>query len=878
MPEEPRLGERPITGGAPPAESHAPAQARTGDHLVHVYESPEEQAAVAAEILAAALGRGERALLVAAYAERERTLAALRARGVDVEAAQGRGALRLRTGGEVFLEGGRFAPERTLRSWDEEAAAARRDGLAGLAVAGDMSWALDDVPGVERLAEYEARVGLRLDALLAICQYDRARFPAETLRAVLRSHPLVVHGGVLLPSPFAVPPEVLLGSEPADRELERLLASMHEHDRALQAVRESERRLRTVVSAVASGIVFKSPRAEILDFNPAAAQILGIVRDPTTGRVEADPRVGSIHEDGSPYPLEEWPVMEAIRTGAPVRDRIMGLVRPGGEIRWVRVNAVPISRPGAPPHAAVVSLVDVTDERRAWREVHRGAEQLRLAMECAGHAYWEREAASGRIVAGTPWTLLGYAEPDLNGSLAAWLELVHPEDRARVDEAFRAHAAGRTPGYREEYRVRARDGSWRWVLAAGRALARDDGGQATRVAGTITDVTDSKRIELQLRTAERLASVGTLAAGVAHEVNNPLAYVTANLAFVSEGLRELAARGPGSPCPEDLRAALQEALDGAGRVKGIVQGLRQFAMPPRSTERAPLDPRREIEAAVSVVRNEIAPRARLRVELPAALPAVVAAEHELSQLVVNLLVNAAQAIPEGRAQEQEVAIAAQVHPGRLVLAVRDTGTGIAPEDLPRIFDPFFTTRPGGTGSGLGLAVSHGIVTALGGTIEVESVPGRGSTFRVTLPVAAAAPAPEAVPAPAPPRRARVLVIDDEPLVARSLARLLGKAHEVTTLSAAAEVLRRARDGETWDVVLCDLMMPGMSGMDLEAELATARPDLLPRILYLTGGAFTERSRAFLAAGRPHLGKPVDAAELRAAVDQVIDRGAALGGG
>jgi len=213
-----------------------------------------------------------------------------------------------------------------------------------------------------------------------------------------------------------------------------------------------------------------------------------------------------------------------------------------------------------------------------------------------------------------------------------------------------------------------------------------------------------------------------------------------------------------------------------------------------------------------------------------------------------------------------------------VLAVRDTGTGIAPEDLPRIFDPFFTTRPGGTGSGLGLAVSHGIVTALGGTIEVESVPGCGSTFRVTLPVAAAAPAPEAVPAPAPPRRARVLVIDDEPLVARSLARLLGKAHEVTTLSAAAEVLRRARDGETWDVVLCDLMMPGMSGMDLEAELATARPDLLPRILYLTGGAFTERSRAFLAAGRPHLGKPVDAAELRAAVDQVIDRGAALGGG
>jgi PAS domain S-box-containing protein len=874
-------GECPISGAAverPDPRLDTPrhvGELRPGHHVMQIYEQPEEQAVVAARFLAGALARAERGLLVAPSGAEARTLAALEEAGVDVEAERRRGALLVESCATVFLPTGAFEPDRQLERWAERSARARQDSFTGLAVAADMSWAQPDVPGIDALVGYEARLGLRLElAACALCQYDRDRFAPQILRALLASHALVVHQGSLLRNPYAEPPEVALGAEPAARQVDRLLGSMHEHALALQAAWESEQRLRTVVSAVTSGIVFKEPHAEILDFNPAAQRILGVTRDPATGRPSADPRLGSIHVDGSPYPLEEWPAMNVLRTGLPERNAIMGLVRPGGDVRWVRINAVPVSNPGAPPHAAVVSLDDITEERRAWVEVRRAEQQLRLAMECAGHAYWELDVATGHLVSGTPWTLLGYGEHPLDGSAAIWAGLIHPDDAPVMLRAYRAHVEGETPGFRIECRARAKDGAWRWVLVIGRAIARDREGRAARLAGTVTDVTESKRLDERLRQADRLVSVGTLAAGVAHEVNNPLAYLAANLAYLEESL----AHGATGQPTEELRAAALEALDGVARVKAIVKGLSQFANPTRSEQRRPIDVRRQVEAAVALARIQVAARARLEVDLPDGLPAVVADEHEVSQVLVNLLVNAAQAIPEGRAAEHQVSVSARAEADGLLLEVRDTGTGMSAEVQARIFEPFFTTKSVGAGSGLGLSICHGIVRVLGGTIEVDSAPGRGSAFRVRLPAAPAAPEdvrPDARPEPA--ARARVLIVDDEPMVGTGLARLLGPTHEVTTLTSPAEVLRRACAGASWDVILCDLMMPELNGMELEAALVEARPDLVPRMLYLTGGAFTERSQAFLAIGRPFLEKPVAAADLRAAVSRIAGasrRGAA----
>ena len=278
-----------------------------------------------------------------------------------------------------------------------------------------------------------------------------------------------------------------------------------------------------------------------------------------------------------------------------------------------------------------------------------------------------------------------------------------------------------------------------------------------------------------------------------------------------------------------------------------------------------MDVKAAIEAAVGIARNEIARRARLLVEIPDQLPPVEAASHELGQVLVSLLENAARAIPEGHASDSEIRIAAHVSGDRVLIEVQDTGSGFLPADLARIFDPVFSGKRGESEAGLGLSVCRGIVTSLGGTIDVESTPGRGTTFRVSMPARREeVPPPAAATTSAPARRGRVLVVDDETLVGKSLARLLS-AHEVTVLTSPLEVLRRAAAGERWDVVLCDLMMPEMSGMDLEERLSAEAPDLVPLITYLSGGAFTERSQAFLAAGRPHLEKPIEPAVLRAYV-------------
>ncbi|HEY7723747.1 MAG TPA: ATP-binding protein, partial [Anaeromyxobacteraceae bacterium] len=236
---------------------------------------------------------------------------------------------------------------------------------------------------------------------------------------------------------------------------------------------------------------------------------------------------------------------------------------------------------------------------------------------------------------------------------------------------------------------------------------------------------------------------------------------------------------------------------------------------------------------------------------------------------VNLLLNAAQAIPEGRAGENEVRVTARSANGEIVAEVSDTGCGIPPENFPRIFDPFFTTKPAGLGTGLGLSITHGIVSGLGGSIEVESASGRGTTFRVRLPVhgqPAQVPAPAGAPPAAAARRARVLVVDDELLVGRAVARVLGGEHEVQAVTSPAEALRRAARGESWDIVLCDLMMPEMDGAEFGARLAEVAPALAGRIVYMTGGAFTDQIREFLEHDRhPHVEKPIDPALLRSLV-------------
>jgi CheY-like chemotaxis protein len=312
-------------------------------------------------------------------------------------------------------------------------------------------------------------------------------------------------------------------------------------------------------------------------------------------------------------------------------------------------------------------------------------------------------------------------------------------------------------------------------------------------------------------------------------------------------------------------------------MRAVVRDLKTFAC--REQGRlGPVALRPVLDSCVNVAWNEIRDRARLVRDVERT-PPVLGDEAHLAQLFLNLIVNAAHSIPAGRPDDHEIGIAARALPdGRVAVEVRDTGCGIPEPDLPRIFDPFFTTKPPGSGTGLGLSVCHAIVTALGGEIEVETAPGRGSTFRVLLAPAAqpaAAAPPSAGLAPAG-RRARILVVDDEPLVGNVLCRTLAE-HDVTAIDSGAAALARLSAGERYELVLCDLLMPGMSGMELYRELAARHPSLAGRVVFLTGGAFTTSAREFLERERVEcVEKPFDVAALREVIARRL--AAPIGGG
>jgi signal transduction histidine kinase/CheY-like chemotaxis protein len=377
---------------------------------------------------------------------------------------------------------------------------------------------------------------------------------------------------------------------------------------------------------------------------------------------------------------------------------------------------------------------------------------------------------------------------------------------------------------------------------------------------------DRERMRHQLLHTQRLESMGTLAAGVAHEINNPLAYVTASLDFVAGEVRSAASEVPGRRWQE-MEEAIRDARQGVDRVRRIVRDLKTFSRSD-DEQRGPVDLRKIIESTLNMVWNEIRHRARLVKDYGPDVPLVEANESGLAQVFLNLLLNAAQVLEEGRADKNEIRIATRTHGSNMVaVEVRDTGPGMTEAVMGRVFDPFFTTKPIGVGTGLGLSISHNIVTSLGGLLQVESKLGEGSTFRVVIPVARTLPVLESAPTVTLPAavRGRVLIIDDEPRLIGALRRVLEEDHDVEGLTSAREALAAltSSGGPKYDVILCDLMMPEMTGMDLHTELVRVNPETAERMVFLTGGVFTPKARAFLdQVANARLEKPLDSQNLR----------------
>jgi CheY-like chemotaxis protein/two-component sensor histidine kinase len=383
-----------------------------------------------------------------------------------------------------------------------------------------------------------------------------------------------------------------------------------------------------------------------------------------------------------------------------------------------------------------------------------------------------------------------------------------------------------------------------------------------------------------------MVSVGTLAAGVAHEINGPLATVMLGLEISLERLAQLgaqiraqesaaaSAQGMGAELAE-IEGGLRDAHEASERVCQIAQDLRSFSWAGSDDPRGPVDVERVLESSLRLAWNTIRYRASL-VRSYGRVPAVLGSEPRLGQVFLNLLLNAAQAIPEGELERHEIQVATRAEGGRVVVEICDTGGGIPADVLPRIFEAFFTTKPFGVGTGLGLTICQQIVTGLGGEIEVASDPGRGSRFRVSLP--AAEPMGElrpergdGEPRPGFPGRAAILVVDDDPVIGSVVRRVFAGEHDVESATSVAEALERlAAPGARFDVVLSDMHMAGGTGMDLHDALARKAPALVAKLGFLIGGAVTPAARDFLARlPNRRIEKPFDAQGLRALVRDVL---------
>lgn len=440
------------------------------------------------------------------------------------------------------------------------------------------------------------------------------------------------------------------------------------------------------------------------------------------------------------------------------------------------------------------------------------------------------------------------------------LESIHPSSRPHVQQRMATPIAAQTAPL-TTVRLLRRDGETVTVELSPAQCVDFDGPARLVVA---VDVSERVALQQQLVTADRIASIGLLGAGVAHEINNPLAYA---LGSIELALRQVS-RLPDAP--QELGELLGIALEGLGRVRTIVRDLRMLTRPDDGPP-CPIDVCEILESTLALAASALSDRVRVVREYHD-VPLAAANGPRLAQVALNLVLNAVESMLE----PGELRVRTLVDPaGRVAFEVEDTGTGIAPDILARVFDPFFTTKPIGRGTGLGLAICQQIVAGLGGEITVRSTVGRGSTFRVSLPPAGAlssAFVPESKSArPRPDRlRRRVLVIDDEPQLVGVIERMLS-AHDVASTSSTAEALRLLSNGPLFAVVFCDLMMADMTGMQLYEELARTRPEVAARLVFMTAGAFTNEARDFLArVPNRHLEKPFTIEQIEAELNIARD--------
>ena len=623
--------------------------------------------------------------------------------------------------------------------------------------------------------------------------------------------------------------------------------------RAEEALRQSEERYAIAMTGSNEGHWVWDVATDELYVSPVVNQVFGLAADEsfTTRKAFLD-RVRTHPDD---FVVTERNFADHLAGRTPRLEHEFRIVLADGSFRWIQTRAQCFRDENGKPVRMAGASIDITERKRAEEGLRQSEQRYQLAIAGVNQGVWDWDLGSDMVFMSARAQLLLGREPGQPlRSRREWIGNweYHPEDRAHVRQLLSEYLRGGSSTFEVEYRMRHASGAWHWYHDRGVAL-RDESGRPYRMAGSLEDVTDRKeaeaqrdRLEKQLRQSQKLEAMGTLAGGVAHDFNNILA------AILGYGEMAQKAAVEGSAQRRHIDAAMSAAM----RAKALVESILAFSRSGMG-ERVQVHVQSVVSDVLDIFEGTLPERVVLERRLDAGDAAVLGDPTQLHQVIMNLCSNAVQAIEgSGRVSvavdtltltEPRLVTTCNLPAGEYVrFCVADTGTGIDPRVVERIFDPFFTTKSVGVGTGLGLSLVHGIVTDLGGGVEVENRPGAGATFTVYVPRRGSVDAPakveEAIGAGG---GETVMLVDDETALVQLGEEMMAElGYEPVGFSSSVAAIESFRaTPERFDVVLSDESMPGMTGSELAEAIHKIRPDI-PIVLMsgFTSAALASRAR------------------------------------
>jgi len=859
-------------GGMLNAEGHAdrfhPFLARTfpemldalrpHDHLCLIYDRQEDWRAATIPFIRMGLKKGEKCIYIADAHTAKEIRRSLGEEGIAVAEAERSGRFTLLQPLDAYTRAGYFDPDRMIRLLISETEKAVAEGYPALRVTGEMTWVLRDLPGSDRLLEYEARLNTEVFPnypCLAICQYERPKFDPAIIKGVIMTHPLVVVNNRIYRNFYYVPPEEFLGGKRDAVEVRHWLENLDRETSALDALRKSEEEYRLLFESTNVGILIAQD-GYIKKPNPYLFQLLGYL----PAELDEQPFSRFIHPEDVSLVTTLHQERLSGKSDLP-QTYDFRVISKNGTILWVQLSTVVIEWQGRP--ATLNFLHDITERKEAEEALRKSEEKYRTLFETITEGI-----ALHEVVYDEAGNAVNYRILDVNPAFERHTGIPVAAIRGKLaTEAYGRDEPPYLSRYAEVVVTGKRTAFETYYPPMQRHFYITAFSPAPGHFGTVfQDITERKRAEeqreelqSQLLQAQRLESVGRLAGGVAHDFNNMLNVILGYGEIILNQLR------PGDPLREDVKEIVEAGHRSAALTRQLLAFSRKQTLKPEV-----LDLNKVIQELENMLHRLIGEDIELELVLSEDIARVMADPGQIEQVIMNLAVNARDAMPKGgkllletanvELDEAYARTHAGVTPGKYVmLAVTDTGAGMDEETLTKIFEPFFSTKEKGKGTGLGLSTVYGIIKQSGGNIWAYSEPGRGTTFKIYLPQTEVGP--EARPVAAQKETTRgageqILVVEDEGSLRKLVGAMLSKLGYKVSLAAngGEALLLMEKKGLKPDLVITDVVMPNMSGKEFVERLKRTQPDL--KVLYMSG--YTDNAivhHGVLDPGIPFIQKP-----------------------